>query len=263
MYVKYDARLYGPRKPGQKVGGTGCPALWFSPPACGVAGGPTRKKCASELCQLQFWAAAGPSAACALPGCTVPGWEAMKSLLPPTACRSLSPSRSSRSTSLLPSSASRELWVAAISITLIQSLLHTQPVSRGGVARSERRASELWLGCATPLSRCFQACILDFPRPASFLPCSAPELTAEASEAIAEYYADLRNSQEVKALPVTVSQASVMNQEVATSWLATSWLAGWPTGGVAVAEYGWLRMFALSDRRFSRSSPAPHLLRSA
>ncbi|GAB4814312.1 hypothetical protein N2152v2_001358 [Parachlorella kessleri] len=33
---------------------------------------------------------------------------------------------------------------------------------------------------------------------------AAPELTPEASEAIAEYYADLRNSQEVKALPVTV-----------------------------------------------------------
>jgi DNA replication licensing factor MCM3 len=36
---------------------------------------------------------------------------------------------------------------------------------------------------------------------------SAPELTEEASEAIAEYYAELRNSQEVKALPVTVSIA--------------------------------------------------------
>lgn len=34
--------------------------------------------------------------------------------------------------------------------------------------------------------------------------CRAPELTPEASEAIAEYYADLRNSQDVKALPVTV-----------------------------------------------------------
>ncbi|PSC70868.1 DNA replication licensing factor MCM3 [Micractinium conductrix] len=33
---------------------------------------------------------------------------------------------------------------------------------------------------------------------------AAPELTPEASDAIAEYYADLRNSQEVKALPVTV-----------------------------------------------------------
>ena len=33
---------------------------------------------------------------------------------------------------------------------------------------------------------------------------SAPEVTPEASEAIAEYYADLRNSSEVKALPVTV-----------------------------------------------------------
>jgi len=33
---------------------------------------------------------------------------------------------------------------------------------------------------------------------------SAPELTPEATEAIAEYYADLRNSSEVQALPVTV-----------------------------------------------------------
>lgn len=33
---------------------------------------------------------------------------------------------------------------------------------------------------------------------------AAPELTPEASEAIAEYYAELRNSAEVKALPVTV-----------------------------------------------------------
>lgn len=33
---------------------------------------------------------------------------------------------------------------------------------------------------------------------------SAPEVTTEASEAIAEYYADLRNSSEVRALPVTV-----------------------------------------------------------
>ncbi|KAL4433110.1 hypothetical protein ABPG77_006537 [Micractinium sp. CCAP 211/92] len=33
---------------------------------------------------------------------------------------------------------------------------------------------------------------------------AAPELSPEASDAIAEYYADLRNSQEVKALPVTV-----------------------------------------------------------
>jgi len=33
---------------------------------------------------------------------------------------------------------------------------------------------------------------------------SAPELTPEASETISEYYADLRNSAEVKALPVTV-----------------------------------------------------------
>lgn len=33
---------------------------------------------------------------------------------------------------------------------------------------------------------------------------SSPEMTPEASEAIAEYYADLRNSSEVQALPVTV-----------------------------------------------------------
>lgn len=33
---------------------------------------------------------------------------------------------------------------------------------------------------------------------------ATPELTPEASDAIAEYYADLRNSQEVKSLPVTV-----------------------------------------------------------
>lgn len=33
---------------------------------------------------------------------------------------------------------------------------------------------------------------------------AAPEMTAEATEAIAEYYADLRNSAEVRALPVTV-----------------------------------------------------------
>lgn len=33
---------------------------------------------------------------------------------------------------------------------------------------------------------------------------AAPELTPEASEAIAEYYADLRNSSDVKSLPVTV-----------------------------------------------------------
>lgn len=33
---------------------------------------------------------------------------------------------------------------------------------------------------------------------------SAPEMTPEATEAIAEYYADLRNSSEVQALPVTV-----------------------------------------------------------
>jgi DNA replication licensing factor MCM3 len=33
---------------------------------------------------------------------------------------------------------------------------------------------------------------------------AAPELTSEATEAIAEYYAELRNSAEVKALPVTV-----------------------------------------------------------
>jgi DNA replication licensing factor MCM3 len=33
---------------------------------------------------------------------------------------------------------------------------------------------------------------------------ASPELTAEASESIAEYYAELRNSSEVKALPVTV-----------------------------------------------------------
>lgn len=33
---------------------------------------------------------------------------------------------------------------------------------------------------------------------------AAPELTLEASEAIAEYYAELRNSAEVKSLPVTV-----------------------------------------------------------
>ena len=33
---------------------------------------------------------------------------------------------------------------------------------------------------------------------------AAPELTPEASESIAEYYAELRNSSEVKALPVTV-----------------------------------------------------------
>ncbi len=39
---------------------------------------------------------------------------------------------------------------------------------------------------------------------------SAPELTPEATEAIAEYYAELRNSAEVKALPVTVRSLETM-----------------------------------------------------
>ena len=39
---------------------------------------------------------------------------------------------------------------------------------------------------------------------------SAPELTPEATEAISEYYAELRNSAEVKALPVTVRSLETM-----------------------------------------------------
>ena len=39
---------------------------------------------------------------------------------------------------------------------------------------------------------------------------AAPELTSEATESIAEYYAELRNSAEVKALPVTVRTLETM-----------------------------------------------------
>ena len=82
MYVKYDARLYGPRKPGQKVRGVVSWA-WPGCTTCGAAFPLPAARCKGVRCLL--------TCAITLPPC----------------CRSLCRCPSSRSSSRLPSSALR------------------------------------------------------------------------------------------------------------------------------------------------------------
>lgn len=75
---------------------------------------------------------------------------------------------------------------------------------------------------------------------------AAPELTPEASDAIAEYYADLRTSPEVKALPVTVRTLETLIRLSCAHAKVCDVTGGWGGGsGVlwsgqqSVREEGW------------------------
>ena len=88
--------------------------------------------------------------------------------------------------------------------SLIEELMDDGDKERGETQMRVKYDSRLYgprvPGAKDPLSVPFLKKYLAFAKQRF----SAPEITAEASEAIAEYYADLRNSSEVQALPVTV-----------------------------------------------------------
>jgi len=94
--------------------------------------------------------------------------------------------------------------------TLIDSILEAQQKATGETQMRVKYDVRLYgprrPGQKDPLSLSFLKKYIAFAKQRF----SAPELTPEATEAISEYYAELRNSAEVKALPVTVRSLETM-----------------------------------------------------
>ena len=217
MYVKYDARLYGPRKPGQV--GLGHRAAGSTQVRCtATAAGPRPARVGLRVAPLVppflSWAT-WPLAPLAHPPCTQP--HTAYPGPPPTP-------HPPHCTPHLPATHHSDGPAAGAAVPPLPQevppptapTLHPRPPPLQKEPLSlpflKKYPPPLHPHCThtAPTAPPLQKEPLSLPFLKKYVAFAkerfaAPELTPEASDMIAEYYADLRNSQEVKALPVTVS----------------------------------------------------------